>query len=320
MFRRARWRLTLLYIVLFSVALGVFSVVFYVGFATVLAPDFDIGPELTNTQAADAAYQATIERIAAALVIADVVAVALVSVAAWVLASRTLRPIREAHIRQRRFVADASHEVRTPLSAIRATAEEAAGRNASPEELQAALTRIATSAEGLSRLTNDLLLLARTDERLTARRPEPVDLSVVTAEALESFTDANLSVERPNLVLAPDLMVSADPDEIRRIVISLLDNAVRYGGRANRVRVATLRAERDAVLEIQDSGPGIAGADQEQIFEPFYRVRADAGSPDGSGLGLAIARSLAERNGGRLTVASLAGSGSTFPLVLARFR
>ena len=320
MFRRARLRLTLLYIALFSVALGVFAVVFYVGFATVLAPDFDIGPELTNLQAANAAYEATIERIAAALVIAYVVAVALVSVAAWVLASRTLRPIREAHIRQRRFVADASHEVRTPLAAIRATAEEATGREASPAELQAALTRIAASAEGLSRLTNDLLLLARTDERLIDRRPEPVDLSVVTAEALDGFAGAYPADERPNLVLAPDLVVSADADEIRRIVINLVDNAVRYGGRADRVRVATLGTERDAVLEVQDSGPGIAAADQEQIFEPFYRVRADAGSPDGSGLGLAIARSLAERNRGRLTVASLAGSGSTFRLVLPRFR
>jgi len=320
MFRRARWRLTLLYIALFAVALGIFAAVFYIGFATVLAPAFDLAPELTNVQAADAAYQATIERIGLALAIAYVVAVALVSVAAWVLASRTLRPIREAHVRQRRFVADASHEVRTPLAAIRATAEEAVTRAASPEELQEALTRIARSAERLSRLTNDLLLLARTDARLIERRPEQVDLSVVTAEALQGFTSANHADGRPRLILAPDLVVAAEADEIRRIVINLVDNAVRYGGRADQVRVATIATEREAVLEVQDSGPGIAAADQEQIFEPFYRVRADAGSPDGTGLGLAIARSLAERNGGRLTVSSLAGSGSTFRLVLPRFR
>ena len=320
MFRRARWRLTLLYIALFAVALGIFAAVFYIGFATVLAPAFDLAPELTNVQAADAAYQATIERIGLALAIAYVVAVALVSVAAWVLASRTLRPIREAHVRQRRFVADASHEVRTPLAAIRATAEEAVTRAASPEQLQEALTRIAKSAERLSRLTNDLLLLARTDARLIERRPEQVDLSVVTAEALQGFTSANHADGRPRLILAPDLVVAAEADEIRRIVINLVDNAVRYGGRADQVRVATIATEREAVLEVQDSGPGIAAADQEQIFEPFYRVRADAGSPDGTGLGLAIARSLAERNGGRLTVSSLAGSGSTFRLVLPRFR
>jgi signal transduction histidine kinase len=320
MFRRARWRLTLLYIALFAIALGIFAVVFYISFATILAPEFDIGPELTNAQAADAAYQATIEQIAVALAIGWVVAVVLVSVAAWVLASRTLRPIRDAHVRQRRFVADASHEVRTPLAAIRATAEEAAGRDASSDDLRGALAQIAASAEGLSRLTNDLLLLARTDERLIDRRSEPVDLSVAAAEALDGLAAADLTQQRPRLRLASDLVVSADADEIRRIVINLVDNAVRYGGQVDRVRVTTLGTDRDAILEVQDDGPGIAASDLDQIFEPFYRVHADAGTPDGSGLGLAIARSLAERNGGRLTVTSLAGAGSTFRLVLPRFR
>jgi ABC-type Fe3+ transport system permease subunit len=107
MFGRARWRLTLIYIALFALVLGVFSVVFYVGFATVLAPSFDVGPELTNEQAAETVYQATIQQIGVALAAAYLVVVAVVGLVAWALASRTLRPIREAHLRQRRFVADA---------------------------------------------------------------------------------------------------------------------------------------------------------------------------------------------------------------------
>jgi two-component Ni(II)/redox sensor kinase NrsS len=320
MFRRARWRLTLLYIALFAIALGVFALVFYAGFATVLVPDFDIAPELSNAQAADAAYQATIERIGAALAIAWVVAVALVSVAAWVLAARTLRPIREAHLRQRRFVADASHEIRTPLAAIRATAEGATSHDASADELRTALDRIAGSAEGLSRLTNDLLLLARADERPVDRRTDRFDLSVATTEALETMTGADRDGAGPRVVLEPDLVVSGDPDEIRRVVINLVDNAIRYSGRPDLVQVTTSGSEREAVVAVGDSGPGIAAADLDQIFEPFHRVRADAASPDGSGLGLAIARSLAERNGGRLTVASRPGAGSTFRLVLPRSR
>jgi signal transduction histidine kinase len=320
MFRRARWRLTLLYIALFAIALGVFALVFYAGFATVLVPDFDIAPELSNAQAADAAYQATIERIGAALAIAWVVAVALVSVAAWVLAARTLRPIREAHLRQRRFVADASHEIRTPLAAIRATAEGATSHDASADELRTALDRIAGSAEGLSRLTNDLLLLARADERPVDRRTDRFDLSVATNEALETMTGADRDGAGPRVVLEPDLVVSGDPDEIRRVVINLVDNAIRYSGRPDLVQVTTSGSEREAVVAVGDSGPGIAAADLDQIFEPFHRVRADAASPDGSGLGLAIARSLAERNGGRLTVASRPGAGSTFRLVLPRSR
>jgi signal transduction histidine kinase len=321
MFGRARWRLTLIYIALFALILGVFSAVFYVGFATVLAPSFDIGPELSNEQAADAAYQATLEQVGVALAAAYLVVVAVVGLAAWALASRTLRPIREAHLRQRRFVADASHEVRTPLAAIRATAEETMGRDATVEELRAALAGIEVSAERLSRLTNDLLLLARTDERLIERRPERIDLSVLTAETLEEFAGASPDGPPPQVALEADLLVSADPDDVRRIVLNLVDNAVRYGsGSENRIRVTTRHTDGDAIVEVNDTGPGIGAIDLDRIFEPFFRVRADATTPDGSGLGLAIARSLAERNGGRLSVSSQVGAGSTFRLALPRFR
>ena len=321
MFGRARLRLTLIYIALFALVLGVFSVVFYVGFATVLAPTFDVGPDLTNEQAAEAVYQATIEQIGVALAAAYLVVVAVVGLVAWALASRTLRPIREAHLQQRRFVADASHEVRTPLAAIRATAEEALGRDAPVDELRGALSGIEVSAERLSRLTNDLLLLARTDERLIDRKPERIDLSVLTAETLEEFAGANPDAARPQLALEADLLVSADPDDVRRIILNLVDNAVRYGrGSENRVRVTTRHTDGDAIVEVNDAGPGIGTIDLERIFQPFFRVRADADTPDGSGLGLAIARSLAERNGGRLSAASQVGAGSTFRLVLPRFR
>ena len=320
MFRRARVRLTLLYIALFALVLGVFTVVFYLGFTRALAPDFDIGPELSNQEAADAAYQATIGRIGVALVAADLVVVALVGLVAWILAARTLGPIREAHLQQRRFVADASHEVRTPLAAIRAAAEEAITREASPDDLRAALARIVTSAEDLSRITNDLLLLARTDERLIEPRPETIDLSVLTAETVEDFAAANPDTPRPKITLETDVPVSVDPDEIRRILLNLVDNAIRYGGPAGTARVVTRRTERDAIVEVHDNGPGIGEIDLERIFEPFFRLHADAASPDGSGLGLAIARSLAERNGGRLTVTSQVGAGATFRVTLPRFR
>jgi signal transduction histidine kinase len=86
------------------------------------------------------------------------------------------------------------------------------------------------------------------------------------------------------------------------------------------VRIATHATERECDVEVRDDGPGIALADLERIFAPFYRVSADAASPGGSGLGLAIARSLAERNHGRLDVTSRPGAGATFRLVLPRFR
>jgi signal transduction histidine kinase len=320
MFARTRLRLSLLYIGLFALVLGAFSVVFYVGAATALAPNFDIGPELTNEQAADVAYKATVDQIRVALIGADLAVIVLVGGAAWILATRTLRPISEAHARQRRFVADASHEMRTPLAAIRASAEGALAAPASEDDLRRALGVVVESADRLSRLTNDLLLLARADELPADRDGAPADLSVVVAETLEAFAVAHPELPPSRPTLTADLPVTADPNEIGRIVANLLDNAYRYGSPASPPRIATRLLERDAIVEVADDGPGIAAADLERVFEPFARLHADADTPVGSGLGLAIARSLARRNGGRLTVTSRPGEGAIFRLALPRFR
>ena len=199
MFRRARIRLTALYVVLFAVVIAVFSVVFYVGFLIVLPPAFDLAPDLTSEQVAAVAYQTTVERIGIALLGADVVVIAAVAVAAWVLAARTLEPIREAHARQRRFVADASHEMRTPLAAILSSAEGAIATARTPDELRQALNVDARAARSLTAITNDLLLLARSDELPTDRR-EPIDLSVVVAETVEAF--ARVHPEFPSIVMS----------------------------------------------------------------------------------------------------------------------
>jgi signal transduction histidine kinase len=220
-------------------------------------------------------------------------------------------------------VADASHEMRTPLAAIRASAEGAlsAPTSGSGEDLRQALQVVVGSADRLTRLTNDLLLLARTDEIPIDRRTA-IDLSVVAAETAEAFALAHADLRPPRLALAEDLRVLADPDEIGRIVANLLDNAYRYGAAAPQpvVRIVTRSAERDAIVEVSDAGPGIAAADLERIFDPFHRIRSDSDAPPGNGLGLAIGRGLAQRNGGRLSVTSQPGAGATFRLSLPRFR
>ena len=245
--------------------------------------------------------------------------IAVVAVAAWVLAARTLEPIGEAHARQRRFVADASHEMRTPLAAILSSAEGALATGQDPVEFQNALRVNVGAARSLTAITNDLLLLARSDE-LPSDRREPIDLSVLVAEAIEAFTTVHPDLPSIRMSFAPDLRVSADPAEISRIVSNLLDNAVRYGAGpgSSSIGVTTRAVDHHAVVEISDDGPGLSTDDIERIFEPFYRVHPEVTSAPGSGLGLAIARSLAEGNGGRLTVTSRPGSGATFRLSLPR--
>ncbi len=316
MFRRARVRLTLQYIGLFALLLAVFSVVLYAVFATVLSPVFDLAPEVVSSQAAEAAYGQALRGVLLAIVAADAAALVLIGVVGWVLAARTLRPIREAHLRQRRFIADASHELRSPVAAIRARAEGSLASDASAAELRAAIADIARASGQLAELANDLLLLARAEAGLTDDEPEVADLSVVVAEALGDVVAASPDRRPARVRLEPGLLVRARPGEIGRIVANLVDNAFRYGGPGVSVQVTTSAEGGSATLTVSDTGPGIATADAAHVFEAFYRVRSDEGAPRGSGLGLAIARSLAERNGGHLSLESQPGSGATFRLSL----
>jgi signal transduction histidine kinase len=315
--RRARIRLTLTYVALFAVVIVVFTIAFFGAFALVLQPEFDIDPDLTNAQAVAVAYQATIDRIGFALAVADIVAVVTVGLVAWLLAKRTLEPIRDAHVRQQRFVADASHETRNPLAAIKATAEAALVGDHSAAELREALTTIERSTDRLIRLTSDLLLLAQSNDATVVPRRERVDLSVVVAEALDGVAHGPRPIQ-PRFVAG--LTVDADPDDVARIARNLVQNALRHGGPGATVSVRTAELEREAILEVSDDGPGIAAPDIVRIFDPFFRVDGGSRDRDGVGLGLAIARDLAARNGGRLTVRSAPGNGATFRFALPRVR
>ncbi len=317
MFSRARRRLTLAYIVMFALVLVLFSLVFLALMAIVLEPNFDLSPDTSSAAAAQIVYDAAIARIGIALVAADLVAIGVVGAGSWLLAARTLRPIRAAHERQRRFVADASHEMRTPLTAIRATSETALRPGTMPEAQHAALETVVSASSDLARLTTDLLTLAQSDDATLQPAAGPVDLSVVVAEVLALRTAAGAPAPA-SVHLASDLVVLADADELGRICDNLIDNAFRYGGPSVQVGVATQAVDRQAVVEVTDDGPGIAPADQERIFEPFFRVRSDASAPTGTGLGLSIAAALARRNHGRLDVHSQPPGGSVFRLLLPR--
>ena len=317
--RRARIRLTLLLISVFAIVLGVFSVVFYAAFAFVLQPDFDVAPDLTNAQTAEAIYAAAIARVGLSLIVADAVAVLLFGVVAWILARRALQPVLDAHLRQQRFVADASHETRNPLTAIKTTTSAALDGERTAADLRTALEIVDDAVDRLIRLTGDLLVLARSNDPLAPNTRDRSDLSVIASEALDGLARP---LRDPTIrsSFEPDLPVEVDPVEIDRVVRNLLDNALRYGGDGATVSLRTWGADGEACLEVADDGAGIAPADLTKIFDPFYRSATQTRQRDGTGLGLAIARDLARRNGGDLTVASSPGTGATFRLTLPRLR
>jgi signal transduction histidine kinase len=232
-----------------------------------------------------AALAATMRRVGWTIALFDVPLVLIVGVAAYLLATLSMRPLLEARAREERFAADAAHELRTPLATIAALAQ-----SRRPE----ALETIAGIAIEASALLGDLLSLVRAapPER---RLHEPVDLAQLAR------LQAAGARERDGVAISVDVPESAyvvgDERELRRLVANLCENAVRHARSTVDVRV---RPERGRVLvEVEDDGPGVPDELRERVFERFYKV--DEGGP-GSGLGLAICRRIAASHRGEIVL------------------
>jgi signal transduction histidine kinase len=197
-----------------------------------------------------------------------------------------------ARARQRAFVADAAHELRSPLAAMR-TELEVAQRHGITGDLAADLL---ADVERLGRLVDDLLLLARTDDAAPTEPAEsaPVELGALLAEVCERCRGARVPV-----TVSGDgpLWTNGDRDTLLRVLTNLVDNSVRHA--ATRVVLTGYQEAGEAVLEVIDDGPGIPVADRERVFDRFTRLDdARARDDGGAGLGLAIVRELVRRHGG----------------------
>ena len=236
---------------------------------------------------------------------------------------RDSTPIEQAERTQREFIANVSHELRTPLTSISGYVETLLDHET---ELGGTarnfLGIILKNATRMTRLTEDLLALARVEsgEDKLMPEPQPADRLVTDAVAavrgLVEEAGATLRIE----VLVTD-KVMAVPDAIVQVLSNLIENATRYGrarnGEPAEVQVSATREGRTVCFQVQDHGVGIASEHLERIFERFYRVdKARSRETGGTGLGLAIAKHLVEQHGGRIWVKSDLGAGSTFCFTL----
>jgi two-component system, OmpR family, sensor kinase len=222
---------------------------------------------------------------------------------------------------QRRFTADASHELRTPLARLKVTTSEVLEGDRSSEEYRRALRIADESVDGMSRLVQELLILARSDAGQLSARTQLLDLALLARDVAADWEDAgpSLEVQLPNR----PLVIRGNGDNLRRAVGNLLENAVRHTPPEGRITVRADATADRAVLLIHDTGGGIAAEHLPHLGERFYRVDASRtrdtpGVGGGSGLGLAICRSVVEGHGGTLHINSIEGRGTavtlTFPL------
>lgn len=218
--------------------------------------------------------------------------------------------------RLRRFVADASHELRTPLTAIRGFAElHRQGAVQGEEQTKELIGRIEKESLRMGSLVEDLLLLARLDQAREMAKV-PVNISTAVSEAVESARAAGPN--HPITVNAPeeDIYVLGDPYRIHQVIANLLANARTHTPTGTPITVSLAHSDDGTIVEVSDKGPGLSDADQERIFERFYRADPSRArtSVDGSGLGLSIVDAVMRAHGGRVSVTSTLGDGATFSL------
>jgi two-component system, OmpR family, sensor histidine kinase MprB len=222
-----------------------------------------------------------------------------------------LDSLEDSVVSQRRLVADASHELRTPITSVRTNIDLlVSGRVRDPVELERLVADVRSQLEELSTLVADLVDLARGGEPLAVE--QPVQLDAVTEDAVDRARRLF-----PNVEFCADVrptVVNGDPSLLTRAVSNLLENAAKYGGDGG-VDVEV----RDGVVRVRDHGPGFRQEDLPHVFDRFYRAPGARGMP-GSGLGLAIVRQVTEAHGGRAVAENAEGGGAVVRLELPDYR
>jgi signal transduction histidine kinase len=234
--------------------------------------------------------------------------------AAWFLSGRALIPIQSAFRRQQEFVADASHELRTPLTVLRSATDllsrHREDRLADHAEL---LQDIQAEIRRMQLLAQDLLTLARSDQGALQLMTAPLDLSGVASEVVRRMLP--LAQNRQQILqlhaATDELLVDVDPERLQQVIVILIDNALKYSPEGGRIDVRVHSEGHRAVLEVADTGRGIAPEHLPRLFDRFYRGdAARSRSTGGSGLGLSIAKMLVDAHGGELSLSSSVGVGT----------
>ncbi len=215
----------------------------------------------------------------------------------------------------RRFTQDASHELKTPLAAIKGTVDVALRARRSPEEYEKDLQAIGREVERLEAIVRDLLTIARADAAALVEKRERVDLRALLDEVAEVgeilAQERGTTLHRPGAGAA--LPVEGDLARLRQVLLNLVDNALRYGKPGGNVWLTLAAEGGHALIGVEDDGPGIPAAEREKVFERFHRLRRDV---PGVGLGLAIARAIAEGHRGTLVALERPGGGARLLLRL----
>ena len=253
-------------------------------------------------------------KILRSFLLAIPVAFAAILFVSYLMAKKAVRPVEETWDKQRRFISDASHEIKTPLAVISANTDALL---TSPEQSGKWVKNIQDEIADMSLLVNNLLELAQADEAQTQAHTDTVVMTQVVQDAITRY-EASIYEKGIDLKCAilQNVRILCDEEKLKRIVSILMDNALKYTKPGGKISVSLTQHHRGICFSVENSGDGISPEDIPYIFDRFYRAdgaRSDSGS---FGLGLSIAKSLAEQIGGKLSASSQPGRSTLFCLEL----
>lgn len=315
LFKLARIRLTFYYLIVTIVIVAIFSIVFYLSASQNLQDDFESDATIQNTQAL---IIRTHSRLQTAITIADAIVLVTAAGMSYILAGKTLRPIKDALESQKRFSADASHELRTPL-AIMKNEIEVTSRNTKAEVVD--YRNVATSTlEEIDRMSNvveNLLSLSRNQSATSKLDQSPIELWGLVTHVADKMqfiaAQKNIAI---TLVQSPEAIIIGDKLALERMCMNLIQNAIQYTPNNGRITIGMESHTKQVELRIADSGIGIAENDLSRIFEPFYKAddaRAQNGS--GAGLGLSIVKVIVDNHHAAIQATSTLGTGTTIAVI-----
>ena len=244
------------------------------------------------------------------------VSLAVVTALCYMVAGKAIGPVQEAMERQERFVAAASHELRSPLTVLRTGFGVI---KKTPEQSERYLTLMEGETNRMTRLVDELLILAGGGSLRKNFKPRPIELDTVLIDFVDSMTPV---AEKKGIFLVICLpeetipAVSADEDRVKQILSILVDNALRYAPEKSTVHVSLDNQAKGCVLSVIDHGPGIPDSEKRKVFDRFYRGSQSRSDPNHFGLGLAVAQELAAIHGGNLSLSDTPGGGATFKIML----
>jgi len=242
----------------------------------------------------------------------------IVPVVAWILTRHTLTPVQQIHEQQKQFVSDVSHELRTPLSVMSGEIEIALRKPHKTNEYIQVLTSSKQELGHLISLVENLLFLAKEDQKAISLQSEKVDLTDILNNVISTLIE-KINKKKIILKLRPadeSITVAGQASMLRQLFFNIIDNAIIYTPENGKIDIALTTNTNHVIIKVKDTGIGITPQEQKKIFERFYRVDSSRSQIKGYGLGLAICQSIVRTHKGHIDITSKPGKGTTVSVYL----